>query len=378
MIIIKEKNFADILDYYSRVDVESYFEKVKDSDIENSLLKDYLNDYDLLNLLSPKAQKYLEYLARKSYHITRQFFGNVIFIYAPLYVSDHCVNACLYCGFSVFEKFRRTTLTMEEIRKEAEILRSRGIRHVLLLTGESRFVGLDYIKSTVKLLREYFDEVSIEIYPMTEDEYREVIKSGAEGLTVYQEVYDREIYDKLHVFGPKKNFDFRLETPDRGAKAGFREINIGALLGLAPTRKEVFLLLKHAEYLLDRYPDVELAVSFPRMRPIHGNNNFKFHVYEVTDKDIVQFIVVSRIFLKRVGINISTRETSFFRDNVVPLGVTRMSAGSSTAVGGYSKNIKSSQFEISDDRSVEEVSNMLISRGFCPTFVNWIKEYITE
>lgn len=375
MVVLEKKSFSEVLEKYYNWDFDKLFDEVRDEDIERALIKDYLNDYDLIALLSPKAQKYIELLARKSYKITRQFFGNVIFIYAPLYVSDHCVNACLYCGFSVFEKFKRKTLNYDEVRKEAEILRNTGIRHVLLLTGESKFVSVDYIINVVKILKEYFDEVSIEIYPMDEEDYKKVIDSGAEGLTVYQEVYDKDIYDKLHVFGPKKNYLYRLETPDRGGRAGFREINIGALLGLAPVRKEVFLVLKHAEYLFDSYPNIEVGISFPRMRPIHNNDNFKFNLYPVSDIDIVQFITISRIFLNRVSINISTRESSEFRDNIVLLGPTRMSAGSSTAVGGYSQGIKSSQFDISDERSVDEFCSMLKSKGLCPTFVNWIREF---
>lgn len=373
-VLSKVRSFADVLERYRDWNFDELFDKVTYGDIERALAKGYLNDYDLISLLSPKAQEYIEFLARKSYKLTRQYFGNVMFLYAPLYVSDHCVNACLYCGFSAFEKFRRRTLNYEEVRKEAEILRSTGIRHVLLLTGESKLVGLNYILDVVKILKEYFDEISIEIYPMDEEDYEKVISSGAEGLTVYQEVYDRDIYDMLHVFGPKKNYLYRLETPDRGGRAGFREINIGALLGLAPVRKEIFFALKHAEYLFETYSDVEVGISFPRLRPISNSNSFRFTVYEVSDVDIVQFIAVARIFLNRISINISTRESPEFRDNITLLGPTKMSAGSSTAVGGYSENNKSGQFDIADSRSVEEFSSMLIQKGLCPTFVNWIKE----
>ncbi|MCX8029325.1 MAG: 2-iminoacetate synthase ThiH [Brevinematales bacterium] len=376
MIILKEKSsFLQILEKYYSWNFEKLFEDVSYDDVEKALTKEYLNDNDLIALLSPKAHKYIELLARKSYKITRQFFGNVIFIYAPLYVSDHCVNACLYCGFSVLEKFKRTTLPLDKVREEAKILRSKGIRHVLLLTGESKLVGVEYITSVIRVLKEYFDEVSIEIYPMDEEDYKKVIESGAEGLIVYQEVYNKEIYDKLHLFGPKKNYTYRLETPDRGCRSGFREINIGALLGLAPVRREVFFVLKHAEYLFETYPNVEIGISFPRMRPIHNSSNFKFDLYPVSDIDLVQFITVARIFLKRVSINISTRESSTFRDNIALLGPTRMSAESSTAVGGYSQNIKSSQFDISDERTIQEFTEMLKSKGLLPTFVNWIKEF---
>ncbi|MGC8964641.1 MAG: 2-iminoacetate synthase ThiH [Brevinematia bacterium] len=373
-ILEKSKSFAEVLEKYYVWNFDELFDKVSYDHIERALSKDYLNDYDLISLLSPKAQKYIEFLARKSYILTRQYFGNVMFLYAPLYVSDHCVNACLYCGFSVLERFKRKTLNYDEVKKEAEVLSSTGIRHVLLLTGESKLVGINYITDVIGILKEYFDEVSIEIYPMDEDDYRKVIYAGAEGLTVYQEVYDKEIYDKLHLFGPKKNYLYRLETPDRGGRAGFREINIGALLGLAPVRREVFFALKHAQYLFETYPDVEVGISFPRMRPIHGSNSFKFSLYEVSDIDIVQFITVARLFLNRISINISTREPSEFRDNIALIGPTRMSAGSSTAVGGYSQGERSGQFDISDERSVEEFSQMLISKGLCPTFVNWIKE----
>ncbi|MEN2997701.1 MAG: 2-iminoacetate synthase ThiH [Brevinematia bacterium] len=375
MLVLKKKSFYEILEKYREWDFERLFVEISCEDIERALSKSYLGDRDLIALLSPKAQEYIEVLARRSYKLTRQFFGNVMFIYAPLYVSNYCSNGCIYCGFSVFEKFKRKTLSFEEIEKEAEVLRSRGIRHVLLLTGESEMIKVDYIVSVVRLLKKYFDELSIEVYPMDEDDYRKVIESGAEGLTVYQEVYDEEIYSLLHVFGPKRNYLYRLGTPDRGGRAGFREMNIGALLGLAPSRKEMFFVIKHAEYLFETYPDVEVGISFPRLRPIRSGEGFRFKVYEVSDIDMVQFISVARIFLNRVSINISTRESSSFRDNIALLGPTRMSAGSSTAVGGYSSEVESSQFSVSDDRSVEEICSMLRSKGLCPTFVNWMREF---
>ena len=374
MQVIVKKSFFGVFQSYRNLGFEEKLTQVSRDDVERALAKDYLSDSDLIALLSPLAKEYLPFMLKKSYFLTRKYFGNVIFIYAPLYVSDHCVNACLYCGFSVFNKFKRRTLNYDEVRKEAEILSGRGIRHVLLLTGESKLVGVEYICNVVKILKEYFDEVSIEIYPMTEEDYSKVIEGGAEGLTVYQEVYDPVIYDRLHVFGPKRDYLFRLETPDRGARAGFREINIGALLGLAPVRKEVFFTLKHAEYIYENYPHVEVAVSFPRIRPIHGKNSFSFDIYDVSDEDILQFVAVARLFLNRVGINISTRETKEFRDNIMLLGPTRMSAGSSTYVGGYSEGKTDGQFDIADNRSVDEFVEAVRSKGLCPTFVNWVKE----
>lgn len=375
MIPLKRKSFHEVLTKYSGWDFDRMFEEVSYDDVERALSKDYLSDYDLIALLSPKAQDYIDVLAKRSYVMTRQFFGNVMFIYSPLYVSDYCDNGCLYCGFSVFEKFDRRMLSYDEVRREAQILSGFGIRHVLVLTGESKLIGNDYLVGVIKVLKEYFDEVSVEVYPMDEEEYSRLIDVGAEGLTIYQEVYDREIYDTLHVSGPKRNYIYRLEAPDRGGRAGFREINVGALLGLAPPRKEVFFALKHAEYLFETYPGVEVGISFPRVRPFRDNVTFNFRLYRVSDIDVIQFITVARIFLKRVAINISTRESPEFRDDVALLGPTRMSAGSSTAVGGYSRNVRSSQFNISDERGVEEFCNALVRRGLCPTFVNWMREF---
>jgi 2-iminoacetate synthase len=259
---------------------------------------------------------------------------------------------------------------MSEVRKEAEAVAGFGIKHILLLTGESRGVSpLSYIKECVAILREYFNSVSIEIYPLEAGEYSELIAAGVDGLAVYQETYDEELYSKLHLKGPKKNFRFRLETAERACNGNIRGVSIGALLGLSEFKKECFLTLIHAAYLQDKYPDVEISVSFPRIQPQAGG--FKPSCV-VTDRDLAQLIFAARIFMPRIGINMSTREKNELRLNLMGLGVTKVSAGSSTEVGGYSlSNRTEGQFTVADRTSVKEMKELIYAKGFQPVMKDW-------
>ncbi|MGB3082537.1 MAG: 2-iminoacetate synthase ThiH, partial [Candidatus Omnitrophota bacterium] len=233
--------------------------------------------------------------------------------------------------------------------------------------------GVSYIKECVRILKKYFSSIAIEIYPLTEDEYRELVKEGVDGLTLYQETYDEEMYKKVHPAGPKKDYRFRMDAPERALKAGMRTVNIGALLGLSDWRKDSFLTGLHAKYLQDKFTDAEISVSIPRVRPHTGN--FK-PVCKVSDRNIVQIILAMRVFLPRVGITLSTRESSALRENLVSLGVTKMSAGSTTAVGGhtitYNEKKGPVQFEISDERGVDEIKKMLLKRGYQPVLKDWM------
>ncbi len=245
---------------------------------------------------------------------------------------------------------------------------------MLVLTGGSRSGSpLSYIKDCVKVLKRHFSSVSAEIYALTEEEYGELIDSGVDGLTIYQEVYDRYVYDKVHVSGPKKDYLFRLDAPERAAKKGMRTVNIGVLLGLNVWQKEIFMTALHAKYLFDKYPATEVSVSVPRIRPNTGNY---IPGYAVTDKNIAQIILALRIFLPRVGITLSTRESSEFRDNLIPLGVTRMSAGSTTAVGGHTAGHNerkgADQFSIADTRDVDDVRKSLLEKGYQPVSKDWM------
>jgi len=355
-------------------DFAGYWKQLNDDDIEEILNQERLNMLDYLALLSPKAEKHLELMAQKAQKLTLKHFGKVVFLYTPLYLANYCVNQCLYCGFNVKENIERKKLNLSEIAKEAEAIANMGFRHILILTGESRKkTPVKYIKDAVELLTDYFDSIAIEIYPLETDEYEELIAAGVDSLTIYQEVYNQEQYDRLHIAGPKKNYRFRLDAPERGCKAGMRAVNIGALLGLEDWCKEAFFTGIHAEYLQNNYLDVEVSLSVPRMRPHLGSFQPES---KVEDKNLVQILLASRLFLPRAGLNISTRERASLRDNLISLGITKMSANAKTSVGGYAEsNIglddDTCQFEISDNRTVNEVTTMLHKQGYQPVFKNW-------
>lgn len=350
---------------------DNFFSQISDSDILRILNKDNLDEFDFLALLSPTAESYLEEMAQKSHRLTVQYFGKTILLYTPIYIANHCVNKCSYCGFNVENKINRKRLSLEEIEAEARSISSSGLRHILLLTGESKKESpVSYIVDAVKILKKYFDSISIEIYPLTEDEYIEVIEAGVDGLTVYQEVYDEDVYDRVHIAGPKKNYRFRLDAPERGCIAKMRNVNIGALLGLSDWRIESFFTGLHTSYLQNKYSDVDISVSLPRIRPHAGSFE---DIFVVNDKSLVQIMLAIRLFLPRVGITISTREQQELRDNLIALGVTKMSAGVSTEVGGHSsKNKTEAQFDISDKRSVREVRDTIEAKGYQPLFKDWM------
>lgn len=356
---------------FKNMNFEKFFDGITKGDVLRVLGQPKLNEYDLLTLLSPAARSHLEEMAQKAHSLSVQHFGKTVLLYTPMYLANHCVNRCSYCGFNVENNIVRKKLTLEEIEKEAKTISATGLRHILLLTGESRKESPpSYIIEAVKIIKKYFDSISIEIYPLTEDEYRKVIKAGVDGLTIYQEVYDEDIYDKVHIAGPKKKYKFRLDAPERACRAKIRNVNIGSLLGLNNWKKESFFTGLHAKYLQDKYSHVEVSISLPRIRPHAGSFG---DIYPVDDKSLVQIMLAFRLFLPRVGLTISTRERQELRDNLIKLGVTKMSAGVSTEVGGHSSSSKSdSQFEISDKRSVEEVRKAIASKGYQPVFKDWM------
>ncbi|SKC81803.1 2-iminoacetate synthase ThiH [Maledivibacter halophilus] len=360
---------------YSKIkdfDFSNFFSEITKQDIQRVINKEKLDKYDFLTLLSPAAENFLEEMAQKSHRLTVQNFGKIMHLFTPMYIANHCVNKCSYCGFNVSNNIIRKKLTLEEIEQEAKAISKTGLRHILILTGESKKDSpVSYIIDAVKILKKYFDSIAIEIYPLTEEEYSKVVKAGVDSLTIYQEVYNEEIYDRVHIAGPKKNYDFRLNAPERACKARIHSVNIGALLGLDDWRKEGFFTGLHALYLQNKYSDTEISVSLPRIRPHVGSFN---DIFLVDDKSLVQILLALRLFLPRAGITISTRESQNFRDNLIPLGVTKMSGGVSTEVGGHSSKTKSdSQFEISDKRSVEEMKRILLSKGYQPVFKDWLQ-----
>jgi 2-iminoacetate synthase len=366
-------SYYDIYKRHAGLDTGSAFRSVTNADIMTALSGDDITAEEFLRLLSRAASVYLEEMARKAYGITRRYFGKTVQLYTPMYVSNYCDNQCVYCGFNAENDIPRRKLSLEEVEKEAKHIASTGLKHVLLLTGGSREKSpVSYIKDCVGILNKYFSSISIEVYALTEEEYRELIAAGVDGLTIYQEVYDEKIYGQMHPAGPKSDYLFRLEAPERAASAGMRVVNIGVLLGLAPWRKEVFMMGLHAKYLQDMFPAAEIGVSLPRLRPHSG----KFEpACKVSDAEMAQMIIALRLFLPRLGITISTREAPALRENLIPLGVTRMSAGSTTAVGGHTlphEGIESVQFEIDDKRDVEEVKRMLRTKGYQPVLKDWM------
>ncbi|MFH1996896.1 MAG: 2-iminoacetate synthase ThiH [Candidatus Omnitrophota bacterium] len=325
-------------------------------------------------LLSQPAEQFLETMASRAHDLTMRNFGRTIQLYTPLYLSNYCDNRCVYCGFHADSGVARKRLTLEELEKEAACIASAGLKHILVLTGSSRKESpVSYIKDCVAILRNYFSSISIEIYAVTEAEYAEFIAASADGLTIYQEVYDEQTYAAMHPSGPKSDYRFRLDAPERGAKAGMRAVNIGVLFGLNDWRKEAFLMGLHAKYLQDRYPDVEIGASIPRIRPNAGG--FKAPI-RMSDRNMVQAIVALRLFLPRASITVSTRESPRFRENIIPLGITRMSAGSTTRVGGHTieapEGDEAFQFEISDERSVADIMAILTGKGYQPVLKDWM------
>lgn len=341
------------------------------SDVDQVLSKRVIQLEDMPVLLSKAAGVCLEKMAQRAHQRRLQHFGKAIVLYTPLYLANYCVNGCTYCGYNVHNKIGRHQLSTEEIEREAQEIAKTGLKHILILTGESeKHTPVSYIVEAVKILRKYFDSIAIEIYPLSEADYKRVIEAGVDGLTVYQEVYDPKVYDEVHLFGPKKDYRNRLEAPERGAKEGMRSVNIGALLGLDDWRKEAFKTAWHASHIHKNYPEVELAISMPRIRPCVGGYQV---ANPVDDAAFVQILLATGCLLPFVGITMSTREAADFRNNLVPLGVTKISAGVSTKVGGHTDddNDSDAQFEISDGRSVDEMRDYLLSAGYQPVFKDW-------
>lgn len=374
-------NFLSAFNRYDRAELAERIGACRAADVQRALAAEHLRSADFMALLSPAARDYLEPLAQKAHRLTQQRFGKTIQLYAPLYISNECSNGCLYCGFNATNQLPRRTLSLDEVETEARILRRRGFRHVQLLTGEARAVNNELLAAVVRRIRPLFASISLEVYPMDEAGYRQMVEAGVDNLTVYQETYDRELYDALHPFGRKKDFDWRLTTPDRGGAAGLRSIGIGALLGLSDWRIEGFLVGMHARHLARTWWRSRVNVSFPRMRPASGG--FEPPV-PVADSALVQLICALRLLIPDAGLVLSTRESADLRDHLLPLGITQLSAGSSTAPGGYGQAGEGSaagggeQFAIDDDRDAEQVCAMLRAKGYEPVWKDWDGAFLEQ
>lgn len=359
-------SFYEQYEKLAKLPFEDIWKTKTAADVEKVLAKEEIDEEDFLTLLSPVAQTLLEATAKKARTVTERYFHKNMTLFAPLYISDHCVNHCVYCSFNMSNAFRRTKLTIEEVAKEGQQIAASGIGHLLLLTGESpKETPISYFKKAIDVLKHEFESLSIEIYPLDTESYHELVEAGVSGLTIYQEVYNEQIYKDIHPKGPKRNYRYRLDAPERGCQAGMRSVNIGALLGMDDWRKEVFFTGMHARYLQERYPDTVISLSPPRMRPFAGSFQPRSIV---RDEDLIQALLAYRLLLQRSGLTLSTREPAALRDRLVHLGITKMSAGVSTQVGGYSTESAEtvSQFKISDERGVSEICDMLLQSGFQP------------
>lgn len=344
-------------------------------------------------LIAPKSDGELETLAQRSQTLTRQNFGRTMRLFAPLYLSNECINNCRYCGFSRDNQILRVTLELEQVIAEARHLAAEGFRQLLLVAGEHpKFVSGSYLSDCVRALAPDFSSIAIEVGPMETAEYLPVVQAGAEALVVYQETYNRGAYAEMHTSGPKRDFDWRLACPERGYDAGFRRIGIGALFGLAPWQEEATALAAHVEYLLKRCWQAQISVSLPRLRPAAGGFAPAF---TMSDRELAQLICALRITFPQLGVVLSTRERASLREALVPLGITMMSAGSHTEPGGYTRQgventhhtvrgrivapefdagtdrLATGQFEISDERSPVEIAAALRRKGLEPVWKDW-------
>lgn len=341
------------------------------ADVERALGRAGAGTFDdFCALVSPAAAPYLERMAQLSRALTRKRFGNAVQMYVPLYLSNECTNVCTYCGFSFGNKLPRLTLTSAQIAAECEAIRALGFQHVLLVSGEeARRVDAPYFAEALSICRRYFANISLEVQPLEEHEYRMLAGEGLYAVLVYQETYHRERYRAHHLKGRKTNFEYRLETCDRLGRAGVHKIGLGVLLGLEAWRIDSALCALHLAYLRKEYWKTKYSVSFPRLRPA---SNVTAPVQPMTERELVQLICAWRLFDENVELSLSTRERAEFRDRVLPLGITSMSAGSRTEPGGYALKAPAlEQFEISDERSAAEVAARIRELGFDPVWKDW-------
>jgi len=370
-------NFLEKISQYDYREVLARIEAKTPADVERALAAPQLRLDDFQALLSPAAAAYLEPMAQRAHRLTVQRFGKTILMYAPLYLSNECSNGCRYCGFSAGNKVPRKTLTLDEIEAEARVIHDRGFRHILLVTGElPKAVDNEFLAAAAQRIRPLFSSIAIEVYPMDQAGYTEMVAAGVDGLTLYQETYDRELYAEMHPFGKKRDFAWRLEAPGRGGAAGLRRIGIGSLLGLGNHRAEGFFVGLHALHLSRHFWRSHLSVSFPRMRPADGGFQ---PLHPVSDREFVQLICALRLLLPDAGLVLSTRESAALRDNLLPLGITQMSAGSCTAPGGYVHGEDSTrQFAIDDDRSPAEVEAMIQTKGYEAVWKDWDRAFMEK
>lgn len=343
------------------------------SDVIRAIESDSCSLEDFKALLSPAAEPFLEQIARKARLETRKHFGNSAYFFTPIYISNYCENYCIYCGFNCHNKIKRAKLSMEEIHEEMKAIAETGLEEILILTGESRKVSdVKYIGEACKIAKKYFKNIGIEVYPMNSDEYRYLRECGADYVTVFQETYNSDKYETLHLAGHKRIFPYRFNAQERALMGGMRGVAFAALLGLDDFRKDALGTGMHAYLIQRKYPWAEISISCPRLRPII--NNASINPKDVHEKQLLQIMCAYRLFLPFAGMTISTRERAEFRDNVVGLAATKISAGVSTGIGSHSESEDKgdAQFEIADTRGLDEIYESLKKRGIQPVMNDYV------
>ena len=353
--------------------VDSYdYHRYTAGDVRAALNKETLSPEDFAALLSPAAFPFLEEMAHKATYETRKHFGNAVCMFTPLYIANYCENHCVYCGFNCKNRIHRAKLTYEEIDHEMSVIAQSGLKEILILTGESRSMSdVAYIGEAVKTARKYFSTIGIEIYPLNSDEYNYLHECGADFVSVYQETYNTDKYEQMHLSGPKRVYPYRFNAQERALMGGMRGVSFGALLGLDDFRKDAFASGMHAYYIQQKYPHAEISFSTPRLRPYV--NNADNNPNDVHEPQLLQVMLAYRLFMPFAGITISTREREGFRDNVIGMAATKISAGVSVGVGGHEEEAKGDeQFEISDPRSVREVHQAILNHGLQPVYTDYL------
>ena len=363
--------FSDVLDQYDWNATTDMIMAMTSADVERALTKSHLDDHDFMALISPAAAPYLEQMARKSRAITEQRFGKTISMFIPLYITNSCTNSCVYCGFNHHNKFKRVILTPEEIEQYCKAIKKLGpFENLLLVTGENpKLAGTDYLEKALQVCRPYFSNLTIEVMPLSTDDYKRLTYSGLNGVVCFQETYNRNRYKIYHPAGMKSNFEWRLNGFDRMGMAGVHKIGMGVLIGLEDWRTDVTMMARHLSYLRKTYWRTKYSVNFPRMRP--SESGFQPNVV-MSDRELAQLTFAFRIFDPDVDISYSTREDHKFRNNMATLGVTTMSAGSRTEPGGYATHVDAlEQFAISDSASPDMVAEDLRRLGREPVWKDW-------
>ncbi len=369
---IMEKVMSQVNDYD--------YNKYTAQDVIHALEHNTCSVEDFKALLSPAAQPFIEQMAQKARLETRKHFGNTVYLFTPLYIANYCENYCVYCGFNCYNNIDRMKLTMEQIEHEMQVIADSGMEEILILTGESRSMSdINYIGEACKLARKYFKMVGLEIYPVNTDEYAYLHQCGADYVTVFQETYDSDKYETLHLFGHKRVWPYRFEAQERALMGGMRGVAFSALLGLSDFRKDALASALHVYFLQRKYPHAEMSLSCPRLRPII--NNDKINPLDVHEKQLCQIICAYRIFLPFVGITVSSRESASFRDGIIKIAATKVSAGVSTGIGDHEDKYTGKetdcdkgdeQFEINDNRSFEKMYKDIAQEGLQPVLNDYL------